>query len=104
MLGFLIRRCAVALGHEPSEEEFARWANHYEHDGQTVRLFGRPITKKEAQVMMRHRSRLVAIRQGLDVEDLQGDSEDTPPADAARGANTISFAEAAARLRARGRS
>src|SRR5262249_52335307 len=28
MLGFIVRDCAVALGHNPSPEELAGWANH----------------------------------------------------------------------------
>jgi len=41
MLGFVVRRCATAIGHDPSAEEFTAWANTY-HDGErTIYLFGR---------------------------------------------------------------
>jgi hypothetical protein len=64
MLGFLVRRCANAIGHEPSAEEFAAWANTYrEHPQERARyLFGRPITVFEAEVIMRHPGREVSTR------------------------------------------
>ena len=27
MLGFIVRRCAADLGHAPTPDEFAKWAN-----------------------------------------------------------------------------
>lgn len=64
MLGFLVRRCAQAIGHEPNAGEFAAWANNYrEHPEERARyLFGRPITVEEAEVVMRHPSRAVSTR------------------------------------------
>lgn len=64
MLGFLVRRCAQAIGHDPNAEEFAAWANNYrEHPEERVRyLFGRPITVEEAAVIMRHPGRAVTTR------------------------------------------
>ncbi len=64
MLGFLVRRCAHAIGHEPTPGEFAAWANNYrEQPGERAHyLFGRPITEYEAEVIMRHPGREVTTR------------------------------------------
>lgn len=62
MLGFVVRRCTIDMGHQPSPEEFAVWANNYRHGTGIYRLFGRPITVDEARVILRHRSRLVTAR------------------------------------------
>ena len=94
MLGFVIRRCAVALGHDPSPAEFAAWANSYGDGNRTVHLFGRPITAAEATVMLRHRSRPVAARSASPSEQLQDD-----PSEAALGKVT-SLAEVRALLQA----
>jgi len=93
MLGFVIRRCALALGHDPNPAEFAAWANTYGDGGRKVFLFGRPISEVEAGVMLRHRGRPVAARSASPSEQLT----DRVPA-AAQGKVT-SFAEAKARLR-----
>jgi hypothetical protein len=57
MLGFVGRRCTVALGRRPTAEEFAAWAN----DG-GIRLFGRAITADEAALILRHQARLVTAK------------------------------------------
>src|SRR5262245_34994095 len=57
MIGFVVRRCTVELGHRPTPAEFAAWAN----GGQT-RLFGREISIDEATVILRHQARLVTAR------------------------------------------
>lgn len=57
MLGFVVRRCVVALGHHPTAAEFADWAN-----SGNARLFGRPISEAEAGVILRHRARLVTAK------------------------------------------
>jgi hypothetical protein len=62
MLGFVVRRCAVAVGHEPTAEEFAAWANNYPNGGRSVRLFGRPISVAEARLILRHPGRPVSAR------------------------------------------
>lgn len=59
MLGFVVRRCAAALGHPPDAEELADWANNH-----GCRIFGRPITADEARVILRHPGRLVTVRSG----------------------------------------
>lgn len=62
MLGFVVRRCAVEVGHQPSPEEFAAWANHYKAGDRIGALFGRPITVAEARLILRHRARVVTAR------------------------------------------
>lgn len=62
MLGFIARRCAVELGHPPTPEEFADWANHQRGNGHSYCLFGKPISVSIAQVMLRHPGRLVTVR------------------------------------------
>src|SRR5579862_3554793 len=96
MLGFVVRRCATAIGHDPSAEEFTAWANTY-HDGErTIYLFGRPITIAEAQVIMRHRGRPVSARTAAPHEQIV-----EAPDGGVLGGNVTSFAAAAARIRAR---
>jgi hypothetical protein len=71
MLGFVVRRCIVELGHAPSAAEFAAWAN----DGST-RLFGRAISVDEAALILRHQGRLVSAKsaapeeQYVDIDEL----------------------------------
>lgn len=60
MIGFVVRRCAVELGHPPSAVEFARWANASET--RDAHVFGRPITTAEAGLILRHQARLVSAR------------------------------------------
>jgi hypothetical protein len=61
MLGFIVRRCAVAIGHPPSAAELADWANNQRDSRGRYRIFGRAITADEARVMMRHPGRLVTV-------------------------------------------
>ena len=98
MLGFVVRRCATAIGHDPSAEEFTAWANTY-HDGErTIYLFGRPITIAVARVIMRHRGRPVSARTPAPHEQM-ADALDGTGTDL--GGNVTSFAAAAARIKAR---
>ena len=62
MLGFIVRRCAREIGHPPSPEEFADWANSQEKNGQRYSLFGRPISPSVARIILRHPGRLVTAR------------------------------------------
>ncbi len=64
MLGFVVRQCAVALGHAPTPEELAAWANEQRDARGRYRIFGRPITAADAAVMLRHPGRLVTVRPG----------------------------------------
>jgi len=64
MLGFVVRQCAVALGHPPTPGELAAWANAQRDARGRYRIFGREITAKDAAVMLRHPGRLVTVRPG----------------------------------------
>jgi hypothetical protein len=62
MLGFVVRQCAVALGHTPTPEELADWANNQRDGRHRYCLFGRPISVAEARVILRHPGRPVTVR------------------------------------------
>ena len=62
MLGFVIRRCAVALGHTPSAVELAEWANNQRDAHGRYRVFGRAISAEDARVILKHPGRLVTVR------------------------------------------
>lgn len=62
MLGFIVRRCAVDLGHNPTPDEFAAWANEHGETGQRYCLFGKPISSSAAKVMFSQPGRLVTVR------------------------------------------
>jgi len=62
MLGFVVRRCAVALGHPPTPQELADWANNQRDTRGGYRIFGRAISTEEARVILRHPGRLVTVR------------------------------------------
>lgn len=62
MLGFIIRRCAADLGHNPTPDEFAAWANAYGHNGKHYCLFGKPISPSVAKIMFSQPGRLVSVR------------------------------------------
>jgi hypothetical protein len=62
MLGFIVRRCAVDIGHTPTPDEFAAWANAQHENGRRYCLFGKPISPSIAKVMFRQPGRLVTVR------------------------------------------
>lgn len=62
MLGFIVRRCAADLGHMPSPDEFAAWANAQKQNGRRFCLFGKPISPIAAKIMLRQPGRLVTVR------------------------------------------
>lgn len=62
MLGFVVRQCAVALGHQPSAGDLSEWANNQRDAHGGYRIFGRPISTDEADVILRHPGRLVTVR------------------------------------------
>lgn len=95
MLGFVVRRCAAEVGHHPTAEEFAAWANDYKNGEQSVNLFGRPISTHEARLILKHPQRPVSARSAAPYEMAEG-AAPIP-------GKVTSFAEAAARLRARNR-
>ncbi|MCK6556512.1 hypothetical protein L6Q96_18325 [Candidatus Binatia bacterium] len=78
MLGFVVRRCATALGRAPSPEELAEWANNYREGGRTVYLFGRKISPAEARLILRYPSRPVTARGARPAEQSPADC-DLPP-------------------------
>jgi hypothetical protein len=89
MIGFVIRRCTVELGHRPSPAEFAAWANR---EGDAHCVFGRPISEHEAALILRHQARLVTARSASRDEQWVDESELPPPArPATAGANVIPF-------------
>lgn len=59
-IGFVVRRCTLALGRRPSAREFSEWANTAGENGAAV--FGRPITVEQAEVILRHQGRPVSAR------------------------------------------
>ena len=63
MLGFVVRQCAVALGHAPTPEELVAWANNQTRGRRRYCVFGRPITVDEARVILRHPGRPVTVRE-----------------------------------------
>lgn len=97
MLGFVVRRCAVAVGHEPSAEEFAAWANTQQDGDRIFCLFGRPISVTEARLILRHPGRPVTARNAAPHERLTEDQQPTTRTTS----KVTQFAAAAARLKAR---
>jgi hypothetical protein len=71
MLGFIVRRCASQIGHPPTPEEFADWANNQEKEGRRYSLFGRPISAATAGIILHHPGRLVTARLESIVRSLQ---------------------------------
>jgi len=63
MLGFIVRRCAADLGHNPSPDEFAAWANGNNNGkkGSRLCLFGTEISSSAAKVMFSQPGRLVTV-------------------------------------------
>jgi hypothetical protein len=64
MLGFVVRQCTTALGHDPTPEDLAEWANNQRDGAERYAIFGRAITVDEARVILRHPGRLVTVRPG----------------------------------------
>ena len=62
MLGFVVRRCAKELGHSPTPDEFALWANNQKLDGERYHIFGQAISPEAAKIMLRSLDRLVTVR------------------------------------------
>ena len=94
MLAFIVRRCAVDLGHSPSAAEFAEWANNHGLNGKPYCLFGRAITEREAQVILKHQSRLVSAKSASEQEKhVEAAETDPPPSNP----KVVSLAKARAR-------
>ncbi len=62
MLGFVVRQCAVVLGHAPTPAELAEWANNQREGRRRYCIFGRAIGVEEARVILRHPGRPVTVR------------------------------------------
>ena len=62
MLGFVVRRCARDLGHAPTPQEFAVWANNQSLDGERYNIFGQAISAETAKLMLSRLDRLVTVR------------------------------------------
>jgi hypothetical protein len=62
MLGFIVRRCAADLGHAPTPDEFAEWANGRRENGDSHCLFGKAISPAIAKVMFSQPGRWVTVR------------------------------------------
>lgn len=86
MIGFVVRRCIIALGRPPTPAEFAAWAN-----GGDAHLFGRPISVAEAGVILRHQARLVTAKSA------SGEEQYIEVDGLAAAANVIRLADARAR-------
>lgn len=61
MLGFVVRQCAADLGHPPTADELADWANNRRHPRGSFCLFGRAISAREARVILGHPERMVTV-------------------------------------------
>ena len=61
MLGFIVRRCAADLGHSPTPDEFATWANGSGRKGNRLCLFGQEISSAAAKIMFSQPGRLVTV-------------------------------------------
>jgi hypothetical protein len=88
MIGFVVRRCTVELGHRPSPAEFAAWANR---EGDEHCVFGRPISEDEAGLILRHQARLVTARSASGEERWVDESELPPGLRREPGSNVIRF-------------
>ncbi|HEX9788082.1 MAG TPA: hypothetical protein VGB09_08645, partial [Candidatus Binatia bacterium] len=55
-------RCAADIGHTPTPDEFAKWANGYYHrHGKRLCLFGKEISASIAKVMFTQPGRMVTV-------------------------------------------
>jgi hypothetical protein len=61
MLGFIVRLCAAELGHKPTSDEFATWANGTGRKGSQLCLFGKEISPSVAKVMFSQPGRMVTV-------------------------------------------
>lgn len=93
MIAFVVRRCAVELGHAPDAAEFALWANSRGDSRSPQCLFGRPISEFEAHVILKHQARLVTAKSAQSHEQFVDEEEVTSGA-----GNVISLASVRRRL------
>jgi hypothetical protein len=88
MLGFVVRRCTVDLGHSPDPIEFASWANNFGANGSRWCLFGRPISESEARIILKHQARLVSARSAAPHEQFVAEDEFAALASSQAGARS----------------
>src|SRR5207253_10962655 len=62
MLGFIVRRCAPDLVHNPTPDEFAAWANGQSQNERRYCVFGKHISHLVAKNMFSQPGRLVTVR------------------------------------------
>lgn len=74
-IGFVVRRCILELGRRPSPREFSEWANTAGEEGMAI--FGRRISRHEAEVILRHQGRPVTARSARPHEGVAKD--ELPP-------------------------
>ena len=99
MIGFIVRRCTNDLGHHPTPAEFAHWANAQE-DQDTLHLFGRAISEREAAVILKHQARLVSAKSARpDEEHVPVDELGVPC-----GSNVVTLADVRVKLQAKRRA
>jgi hypothetical protein len=95
MIGFVVRRCIVELGHRPSPAEFAAWANRENEVHQMHCVFGRPISEDEARLILKHQARLVTARSAAADEQWREQEEAsgsvTPPRAPGHTSNVVAF-------------
>lgn len=96
MLAFIVRRCTIDLGHQPTAAEFAAWANA-QTDTQSRHLFGRAISEREAGVILRHQARLVSAKSARPGEEYVPTDDLVFPA----GGNVVALADVRAKMRKR---
>ena len=74
-IGFVVRRCILALGRRPTAREFRDWANTAGEQGMAI--FGRAINVHEAETILRHQGRPVTARDPQPFEAIGND--ELPP-------------------------
>jgi hypothetical protein len=80
MLGFVVRQCAVELGHTPDAAEFVEWANNRSGFKGSYRVFGRSISLDEASAILRNPDRMVAVHPDWEARRGPAYSRPEPPA------------------------
>jgi hypothetical protein len=98
MIGFVVRRCTIELGHKPTPEEFAAWANSRGDGEQRPLVFGRAISEHEAHIILKHQSRLVSAKSARAEEQFV--DRDELPRSAAAAENVVDLSQVRRRMQA----
>lgn len=88
-IAFVIRRSILELGHAPTAQELAEWANR-EEPGR-LRPFGRAISEDEARLMLRNQDRLVTAR-SAQPDERHVEQHELPPNVISLSAMRVQFA------------